>query len=132
MDTQKKDTILESTEWLNSIYEYDPKAGGQRRFCHRCNGSAICWQHHIDRRRNSDRVVWICHECHDWIHRNPAKANKEGYYNNLTNIDMAEKKRKGGCKHMTYYSPQDNKYKCQFCGKLFAEPQEIKPKKKKS
>ena len=132
MKKQNQDIILESTEWLKDVDNYDPKAGGRHRVCHRCNTPSICWQHHIDRRRNGDRVVWICHTCHDWIHRNPKKAQEEGYYNKLSSSTMAEKKKKASCNHMTYYSNADDAWRCQFCGKLFKEPQVPKKKTKKS
>lgn len=58
--------------------------------CDRCHRLRWCCQHHIDRRQNSERVVWICSNgykdilyqdaCHDLMDKEIAKMIKEGYY----------------------------------------------------
>jgi len=76
--------------------------------CVRCAELGIirirwCCQHHVDRRRNSDRCVWVCSNgnpdeviypdaCHQWIHDNPEEAGKSGYYNKL---DSGYNKKRG-------------------------------------
>lgn len=75
------------------IRTYSKNEKWKRDKCDRCGKYRWLCQHHIDRKRNSDRVVWICSNgmtgvlypdaCHQWIHENPAKAKLEGYYNEL-------------------------------------------------
>lgn len=72
------------------ITAYQKDIKWKRMKCQRCGQLRWCCQHHIDRRQNSDRVVWICSNgytstpypdsCHDWIEQNIGKAIEEGYY----------------------------------------------------
>lgn len=59
----------------------------------------FCCQHHVDRKKNSSRCVWVCSNenpdgivytdaCHQWIHSNPKEAEKTGYYNKLNSKYM--------------------------------------------
>lgn len=74
--------------------EYNTSIKWKKMFCSRCNKHRWCCQHHVDGRRNSNRVVLVCSNgnpegtvyedaCHQWIHSNPRLAEKEGYHNKL-------------------------------------------------
>lgn len=80
-------------------HEYNPKVKWKMMPCPRCLARGRfcfrwCCQHHVDRKRNSNRVAWVCsnknpeeiiyeNACHQWIHGNPDLAEEEGYYNKL-------------------------------------------------
>lgn len=78
------------------ITSYQKDVTWKRMKCTRCGRFRWCCQHHIDRRSNSDRVVWICSNgytatpyadsCHDWIHNHPEEAREEGYYNKIDGV----------------------------------------------
>lgn len=77
------------------IQTYKRGVSFARRRCDRCLKLRWCCQHHIDRRTNSERVVWICSNgggvlytdsCHDWVHNHPLDAKKEGYYTEIDGV----------------------------------------------
>jgi hypothetical protein len=90
------------------IYKYDPKAGYQLRKCEVCGRLRICCQHHIDGRKNTDRIIWVCSNkrdeilytdpCHMKIHdptafKLPADwAYKNGYLVKLDSVYRPKKK----------------------------------------
>ena len=79
------------------ISSFVKRIGWKRGECERCGRTRWLCQHHISRRQNSDKVVWICSNgnpagvlyidaCHHWIHSNPKKARKEGYYDEIDSV----------------------------------------------
>ena len=90
------------------ILSYDENAGYQWRVCQCCGLKRLCCQHHIDRRKNTDRVIWVCTNkedmviyidpCHMKIH-NPVAfglpsswAYDNGY---MVRLDSAYRPKKG-------------------------------------
>ena len=65
------------------IYAYDSYLQVQR-------GSG---EHHVMRKvHDRDKTVFLCWECHRWVHDNPLDAKKEGFYKPM---DPEFKKRRG-------------------------------------
>lgn len=83
---------------------YNPKVKWKRGKCERCGRTRYLCQHHVTRRNNSDKVVWICSNgyanvlypdsCHQWIHDNPSKAREEGYYQDFDTIYRKKPRKK--------------------------------------
>ena len=73
------------------IYKYDNRVSSKNIMCPICGKFSLCVQHHIDRRRNTDRIVWICVKCHAWVHANPEEARELGYYNELDAVYRPKK-----------------------------------------
>lgn len=90
------------------ILEYDEKAGYEVRRCEVCRRIRNSCQHHIDGRKNSNRVIWVCDNkkdqvlyndpCHKKIH-NPTAfklpvswAYDNGYLNRLDAVYRPKKK----------------------------------------
>ena len=57
--------------------------------CVRCgNAYDPIHKHHTYRKVNDrETVVDLCYRCHQWVHLNPALAEKEGYYEKLSTVD---------------------------------------------
>ena len=79
------------------ICKYDPDGGWQYMVCDRCNRFRWCCQHHIDRKQNSDDVVWICSNgnpvgivytdaCHALMDDKIEEMIEEGYYRHFDSI----------------------------------------------
>lgn len=66
------------------IYTKPPKRKYKVTYCTRCRRVVLCTWHHLYRKRNKEDWIWLCCEgqgnCHDFVHANPAKAIKEGFY----------------------------------------------------
>lgn len=91
-------------ETPEKYHKYDHSVKWKKTQCVRCLELGIArirWncQHHVDRKKNSDRCVWVCSNknpdgiiyqdaCHQWIHSNPREAEKTGYYNKLNSKYM--------------------------------------------
>lgn len=49
------------------VYEYDAKAGYQRRICEVCSKVRNCCQHHFEEGRHSNKIIWVCDNLPDKI-----------------------------------------------------------------
>lgn len=118
------------------IFDYNPKGGYQFRRCEICGLMRWCCQHHLDLRKNSDEIIWICSNmpdrllysdaCHSKVH-NPISFNlpSSWAYDNgyLRKSNMGKgvatqfkkKSTKKGCKHKAIYVPSLKCWKCLFC-----------------
>ncbi len=106
-----------------NVYRYDRTKGSRNTHCYNCNYFRVCWQHHIDGRRNSDDIVWVCHRCHvEEIHLKPEQAREKGFYNKLNNSYMKKSKKKKCKAHSWVFKPEQGQYVCIFCNKTTKEP----------
>jgi len=46
--------------------------------CKRCFGNINLERHHVSRRADILAYIYICQDCHRWVHANPKEARKEG------------------------------------------------------
>jgi hypothetical protein len=92
-------------ETPEKYHEYDPTVKWKKIKCPRCSKPRWNCQHHVDRKKNSNRCAWVCSNgnpegivyedaCHQWIHSYPDEAEKEGYYNKLDSKYMKKPSKK--------------------------------------
>lgn len=53
----------------------------------------MCTWHHLSLRRYGNDWVWMCDECHRWVHANPAKAKELGFLRQLDSTINIKKRR---------------------------------------
>lgn len=100
------------------MHKYDVKLNGRVAICEICPRWAPLVQHHVHHRRYSDQCIWICDSCHRRIHADPRWAYMNGYMARHNHMEVQQKKTYKKCDHKaTYFIPQSNTFKCQFCDK---------------